>query len=203
MRIFIILVLICLLLFTIFEPLLRLKEKPSKFWIVLISLLIIILSIFEYKWFTNEQKLNSITQMIIQEDKYPAAQDYKARNVGTHCQRLSEAFFDAKASRAGEAQINGEESFLTYKVCDDFSKYLMTPYDKNDEKTIYTVGVAIHEGFHLKGHSSEAVTECLTKKYFVDGLDLLGTPREYWSEYYASYLTVSERLPQKYQNGEC
>lgn len=203
MRIFIIVLLVILLIWSILDPPLRLKEKPSTFWIVFLTLLIIPLSFFEIKWLNTEQKLNSITQEILTNESYPAAEGYEEIPAGTHCQRQSEAFFDAKASRLGEAYINGEQSFLTYKVCKDFTRFLETPYGQHTADDIYSVGVAIHEAFHLKGYSSEGETECLTRKNFVKILDFLNVPEQYFENYYEKYMETSKRLPSQYQDAKC
>lgn len=203
MRIFIIILLIALLLWAIIDPPLRLKEKPSIFWITLLTLLIIPLTFFEAKWINSESKLNSITQEVLKDDKYSADPAYEEKNAGTHCQRQSEAFFDARASRLGEAYINGDQSFLTFKVCKDFNKFLETPYGQHTTEEIYSIGVASHEAFHLKGHGSESVTECLTRKHFTDILEFLKVPKQYFQDYYEKYMETSKRLPAQYQNGEC
>ena len=185
--------LLVLLVWAIIWPIWKLKQKPSLFWIVLLSGLIIGVGYFEAKWLIVQSQATQLTQEISKNEKGYAV-----------CQRFTPAFLDAQMSTLGfVAYSEGNKSNIKYAQCKKFGEFLETDKTQLTEEHVLAVGVVIHEAIHVGGEYDEAVTQCLTMKQMPDVLKQYGVSEQNSAIYADKYREMSKRMPPEYLNGTC
>lgn len=194
MRIIFIIILIVLLVWAIVDPILRLKEKPSGFWLVVLSLLIVFNAGMEVRWLIHQNEATEIVKKISGKEESVA-----------QCQRWSEAFFDAKVSILGFVEWDKRNiAQIKYNTCQDFMGFMESDKRNATEEQIRSVAVISHEAWHVKGINDEGQTECNSQKDLASVFLSLGVSSQKAKEYTIQYAETSKNfLPDHYLNATC
>ena len=197
MRIIIIgLLTIVFLYYLIWYPL---RNDNSKNWfMVILSIIIIIpLTLFEFRWLYLENEGTKVTIAISGVD-----------DSHLHCQRLSEGFVDASANLGEVSSLNPKEALIKHTTCTKLFNYIEGNKSDPPLEQIIAVAVLTHESIHVSGDFNESSTECKSIQKVSQTAQMLGATKKqgdslalkYYKEVYPNLRTNYISLD-CYENG--
>lgn len=194
MRIFIIIALIVFIILFVTKTLVK-GERFSTYTLPALLTLAMVLIVAETSHQYSNMQMSQVVKAISGNEKGYA-----------ECQRVSETLFDTKSDVGGMVNWdNPNRAILKYTQCNQAISWLKQG-DKNTAtlEQIGSIGILIHESYHVSGEMDEKVTECLNAKNIGNVMERLGASpekaKEYQVQYYQNYYV---NMPEKYLDPTC
>lgn len=168
--------------------------KPSIVLVVLVSLIFVVTAGFEAKWMYTQYQATKLVYEV----------SGNRSDASAECQRFTQAFLDAQISTLGFVAFSEDnKALIKYTQCQHWGDFVLSDKKNSTIEELVSVGVIIHEGYHVGGEFNEATTQCLTEKNYSYWLTSLGVPEDKVPEYTNKYLETTKNMPAEYLNGVC
>lgn len=170
-------------------------QAPSKIPIIVCLVILLIGSIMEWNWQSNDRAFTKAT-------------GYLSQGGVIRCQRFTDAFVFA-GGELGHVMFSADgkpekTAMITWDTCHDAVSWLDS--DKNNPTVQQVIGVHVinHEAIHERGEKNEAKTECLALLHDAKTAENLGATKEQAERLASKYWTdVYPRMPESYKTHDC